>query len=58
MGPPKLEVFEHSNPGEPHRPPHCTITPAVVRSAASGALREAPRRGYGRRVPACPSTCC
>ncbi len=33
------------------RPPHCTITPAVVRSTASGALREVlPWRGYGRRV--------
>ena len=33
------------------RPPHCTITPAVVRSTARKALQEAlPWRGYGRRV--------
>jgi hypothetical protein len=35
------------------RPPHYTITPAVVRSTASGALRQVlPWRGYGRRVTA------
>jgi hypothetical protein len=33
------------------RPPHYTITPAVVRSTASEALRQVlPWRGYGRRV--------
>jgi hypothetical protein len=35
------------------RPPHCTITPAVVRSTARRALRQAlPWRDYGRLVTA------
>ena len=37
------------------RPPYYTITPAVVRSTASAALREAlPWQGYGRRVTVGP----
>ena len=53
MGPPKIKVLKHLNQEAPMRPPHYTITPAVVRSSASKALRNAlPWKPYGRSVSA------